>query len=116
MSINIDPEKIYKKLYQAGTEWSTAHTTACLLEEAQKSMLSTIVCQNLEKGAKSVSEADIRAKASQEYKDYIKGMVMARGVANDYKVRYDAAKVWWEAQRTMAATLRQELKTLPGVQ
>ena len=112
--INIEPELVYSRLYNAGTEWSTAHTTACQLEEAQKSILSTIMCTHLQNGAKSVSEADMMARASGEYKEYIKGMVEARGIATDYKVRYDSAKIWWEAMRTKAATMRQELKTLPG--
>ena len=48
MSINIDPELIYKKLYLAGSEWSSAHAKACLLEECQKPEFSTLVCEYLE--------------------------------------------------------------------
>jgi len=113
-ALNIDPEKIYNKLYLAGTEWSSAHAKACLLEECQKSEFSTIVCEFLE-SCKSVAEAETRARADPRTKDYIKTMVEARRDANDYKVKYAAANTWFEALRSQASTLRQELKTLPGV-
>ena len=53
--------------------------------------------------------ADTKALADKEYEKYIESMCRLRGEANRAKVKYDAAKDWFEALRTKAATLRAEI-------
>jgi len=110
--MNINPEEIYNRLDSVGQEWVAANAKAELLSEAQKSELSTLSLEYLE-NAKSMTEAETRARADQRYKNFIIGMVKAKEEANECKVRYEAAKAWFEALRSQHATLRQEMKTMP---
>ena len=111
--MNIDPEEIYKRLEQVGLEWSEANAKSELLHECQKSELSDITLGYLGGDCKSMAEAESRARADVRYKDYLKTMVAAKRASNDAKVRYAAAQAWFEGMRTQAATLRQEMRTLP---
>lgn len=107
---NIDPDEVFHRLCKMGDEWVAANAKARLLEDCEKSELSQIVQEKLEKGAKSNADAESRARADQRFIDYIHRKVEARRAADEARVKYDAAKVWWEAQRTVAATLRQEMR------
>lgn len=114
MTVNIDPELIYRKLIQAGEEWSDKHEAAELLEKAKDSVLSEYTLKvYATQPSISSTKAKEEAQASQGYRDYIESMVKARGAANKAKVRYESAKSWFEALRTKAATMRQEMKTMP---
>lgn len=108
--MNINPELIYKRLNEVGQEWVKAQARAELYAEAIKPELSTLVIRFIEDGCKSMTEAEARARASQEYKDLVKKMVQAKEHANECRVKYDSAKSWFEALRSEAATLRQEMK------
>ena len=114
--ININPKEVYDKMYNAGTQWNTAKQEAEFLEENKKSFRSRLICEHLDKGVKSMAEAEARALSDPEYVEYIKTMTLARRTADDYKVKYNAAGTWFEALRTQASTLRQEMKSLPGTQ
>ena len=111
--MNINPEEIYNRLESVGIEWSGANAKAELLHECQKSELSEISLGYLDNGCKSMAEAEARARATERYKVYVGEMVEAKREANDAKVRYAAAQAWFEGMRTQAATLRQEMKSLP---
>ncbi len=106
--INIEPEKIYERLTKAGTEWCDCDHAASLLEETTKTVLAE--CLLRYKEGRGVSEAEQMARCDKQYKDHIKLAVDARRESNKARVRYDSAKMWFEALRTKAATLRMEMK------
>lgn len=109
--MNINPTEIFERLTTAGELWVHADAKARMLEEAQKSELNTLAIGFLEGGTcKSMAEAEARARADDFFKQYIQDMVTARESANEFKVRYEAAKCWFEAVRTQAANMRYESK------
>ena len=109
--MNINPDKIFERLTTAGELWVHADAKARMLEEAQKSELNTLAIGFLDSGkCKSMTEAEARARADDFFKQYIHDMVTAREEANEHKVRYEAAKCWFEATRTQAANMRYETK------
>lgn len=108
--MNINPELIYKRLDEVGQEWVKAQAKADLLTEATKPELATLTMEFIEQGCKSMAEAETRARATEAYKAHVKAMVDAKEKANECKVRYAAAQAWFEALRSQAATLRQEMK------
>lgn len=110
MSTDIDPDEVFHRINNAGHDWVQKNAIATMLEESYKSELSTWALEYLAKGAKSQAEADSKARADDRAKDHIKQMVNAREAANEAKVTYEAAKTWWEATRTKAATMRQEMR------
>lgn len=106
----INPDEVFHRINNAGHEWVHKNAVATLLEESYKSELSTWALEYLSDGAKSQTEADSKARACDRAKTYIKQMCAAREAANEAKVTYEAAKTWWEATRTKAATMRQEMR------
>lgn len=108
--IDIDPDQVFHRINNAGHAWVELNAKAKLLEDCEKSELSQIIQDKLRTGASSHAEADSRARADQRTIDYIHRKTDARKAADEAKVTYEAAKTWWEACRTKAATLRQEMK------
>jgi hypothetical protein len=108
----IDPDEVFHRVNNAGKEWVNLNAQAKLLEDCEKSELSQLVQEYLAKGASSNAEAEHKARADDRTKDYIKRKTEARRAADEAKVLYEAAKTWWEATRTLAATLRQESRML----
>lgn len=114
MSVHIDPQEIYNRLYQAGADWADKDEAARLLEKTKDSVLAQLTQQVVaaEPGI-SMTQAKMQAEASKGYRDHIEAMCKAKGEANLARVKYDAAQAWFEGLRTKAATLRQELRTMP---
>ena len=106
----IDPDEVFHRVNNAGNKWVGLNAKAKLLEDCEKSELSQLTQEYLRKGAKSMAAAESEARADQRTIDYICEKTNARKAADEAKVTYEAAKVWWEAQRTLAATLRQEIR------
>ena len=106
----IDPDEVFHRVNNAGHAWVGANAKAKLLEDCEKSELSQIIQEYIKNGAKSMAAAESEARADQRTIDYIIKKTLAREAADEAKVTYEAAKVWWEAQRTLAATLRQEIR------
>ena len=108
--MKLDPDEIFHRINNAGQDWVLLNAKAQLYEDSEKSELSSLIQEMIANGAGSNVEAEHRARADQRYKDLVREKVEARKEANEAKVKYEAAKVWWEAQRTVAATVRQEMK------
>ena len=108
MGIEIDPDKVFHRINNAGAEWVELNAKAKLLEDCEKSELSQIIQEKIAAGASSNIEAEHRARADERYRQYIVDKTEARKAADEARVKYEAAKTWWEAMRTQAATLRQE--------
>lgn len=112
---NIDPDKVFHKLFKAGEEWANADEKARKMEKVKDSMLSEYKIKYI-KAENGITNAlaETKALADPEYKAFIEGMVIARGEANRARVKYEAAKDWFEALRTQASTLRQEMSMSNG--
>lgn len=108
--LGIDPDEVFHKLLNAGNEWVAFNAKAKLLEDCEKSELSQIVQEKLKQGASSNAGAENEARADSRYREYIERKTEARKQADEARVKYEAAKTWWEAKRTVAATLRQEMR------
>jgi len=110
----IDPQDIHDKILSVGEAWSDANTLANIAEDAYKAELNSVVQERLRNGtAKSMADADSQARCDERVLEAIDRRTLRRGDAEKKKVQYDAAKIWFEAMRTHAATLRQEIKTFP---
>ena len=112
--ININPQEVYNRINDVGQEWVKANAAASMLEESFKSELNTVMQEKLQQGSKSMADAESKARADKRIFDHIGEMVNARKQANEHKVKYDAAKIWFDALRTQASTMRAELTTLSG--
>ena len=103
--MSFDPEILYKKLVEAGEDWTDKQAAAELLEETKKTVLAEVMSG--EQGARNAREDS--ALASAVYKLHITNMVMARKEANRARVRYDSMKVLAEMRRTQESTRRAEI-------
>lgn len=112
--ININPKEIYEKLEKSGQKWVLCNAKAKLLEDSFKSELSYSAQEFLNNGAKSMADAESKARACPWMFNYIFVMTQARKEADQWKVRYENRKVWFDALRTQASTMRAELQALPG--
>jgi hypothetical protein len=102
----MDPNKIYQSMVSAGTLWADSNLTWMLLDDQTKPMLAaiTIECKNLEEC--SVSEATQIALSTNSYRDHLKDTAYAKREALVSKVKYDACKSLFDAQRTVEASHR----------
>ena len=103
--MSFDPEILYKKLVEAGEDWTDKQAAAELLEETKKTVLAEVMTG--EQGARNAREDS--ALASPVYKLHITNMVTARKEANRARVRYDSMKVLAEMRRTQESTRRAEI-------
>jgi len=110
----IDPGDVFERLRASGVKWSQLDELEKIAEGNYKVVLNGLIVTNLREGvAKSNAMAEAMARSSDAYVKAYEDWVSARRKANDQRVAYDAAKSWFEAVRTKAANLRQEMKTLP---
>ena len=105
-----DPHDIYERLVNLGGQWADAHAAAELLEETKKTLLAELMTECDEKSSVAKETYALRQK---RYFDHVEEMVMARKAANRAKVRYDAAKVEVDMERTKAANERAALRVAP---
>jgi hypothetical protein len=110
----IDPDEVFHRINNAGQAWVEANAKARLYEDTEKSELSQITMDKIAAGASSMAQADAMARSDSKYRDFVKEKVRLKQEADEARVTYDAAKIWWEAQRTVAATLRQEGNMING--
>jgi hypothetical protein len=75
----MDPDKIYDSLVRAGEQWADAEAAASLLEETRKSVLAKLMNDS---AVASIAGKEMTALASDDYTDFVAGMVKARAAAN----------------------------------
>lgn len=105
----MDPNKIYQKIHDSGQEWVRLQAKSDLIHECQKSELATLVLKYLPE-CKSMAEAETRARASDDWREFLKMMVAAKEMANEARVKYHAAQSWFEAMRSVESTKRAEMR------
>ena len=105
------PADVYREFVRTGTEWSDCHGAAELLEGSLKSLKAQLTLEAKRAENCSVAEAETIALSSQTYRDAAVAAVEARTQANRAKVRYDATKALFEAQRTAEASERAAMRS-----
>lgn len=113
----IDPHRIAQAIEMAGKAWADAAHAANLLEKTKDSVLAELILStrdDVEPGEKKMAwtEAEMRAKASEDWQNHVYAMIEARHKANLARVHYDATTAKFEALRTAEASRRAELQNL----
>jgi hypothetical protein len=103
---NGQPDELYERFRLAGEDWARANADAERYEEQRKSIYGALY---LHSEGKTVAERECAAYASEVYKTHVEKMVTARELANLAKAKLDAAKVWFEASRSLESTRRAEM-------
>lgn len=104
--MTFDPEKMYERITAAGEAWADAEAAASLLEETRKTVLAKLMN---DAAGTSIAGKEMQALASDDYADFLAGMVKARAAANKARVKYDSAKVLAELRRSQESTKRAEM-------
>lgn len=104
-NLPLNADRLAAAIAKAGEAWADAEAAAQLLEETKKSMLAKAMNDS---GASSIAAKEMVALASEEYVDFVKGMVKARAAANKARVRFDSAKILAELRRSQESTRRAE--------
>lgn len=104
------PADVYKEFVKTGTDWADKHGAAELLESSLKSLLAQLTLEAKSAESCSMAEAKEIALSTNTYREAGKGAVEARTEANKAKVRYDATKALFEAQRTAEASERAAMR------
>jgi hypothetical protein len=88
-------------------KWVDRETAASLLEESKSAFLSKLMA---DLGDIPVSKAEMKIKASQEWRDYIEKMVDARSEASMLKVQLEYIRMKFSEWQSHEATKRAEMK------
>lgn len=89
----------------AAKDWVEKEKVASLLEETKSSVLSQMM---LRLGDMPVSRAEMHAKASQEWRDFLKEMVDARADANLARVKMKYVELRFSEWQSSDANARKE--------
>lgn len=104
-------EALVKEIHEAGDSWVKAKLKADQLEETKSAFLASLQ-NDLESGFNrsniktSEAKLDRLAKGSDEYREFIVGMVTARADALRKRNRLDALKSFFEVKRSQYVTQR----------
>lgn len=94
-----------------GQKWAEVHEKWLVLEEDKKNYLAALM-NDLDDGEKSESKLERLARGSKQFREYVKGMCIAKGEELRAKVKYENARDYFEAGRSREATERQKMNTL----
>ncbi len=86
-------------------EWVEADAAASMLEECKSATLSQMMCSL---GEMPVSRAEMETKATEEWMEYLRKMVEARGKANLLKVKMEWIRMRFQEQMSREASARAE--------
>jgi len=102
---------------KAGEEWANRYETWLQLDSDEKSFLAALM-QDIKKtkeGKVSVAELEMEARASTQFREYLKGLSIAKGEELRAKVKYENARDWFEAARSQESTEREKMKTFKHI-
>ncbi len=103
--MTIDPDATFLALEVASEKLVEARELADLTEELKKTILSQITLEYIRTGDSRVM-AETKALASEQYEEYVTGMVEARRRANRAQAKYANLKILAELRRSQEATER----------
>lgn len=109
-------EKRIIRAEQFGQKWAELHEVCLQLDEDKKNYLAALM-NDLDAGENKHSEAKLErlARGSREYREYIKRMCIAKGEELRAKVKYENARDFFEAGRSLEATEREKMRTLKEI-
>ncbi len=102
----MNPNKIYQSLIETGSDWADKQAAHELLDGALKPLLAKLAIEAKETEKCSMAEAKEIALCASSYRDMLSDAIGAKQAAIKAKVRYDATKSLFEAQRSVMATER----------
>ena len=88
-------------------KWVDANSAASILEETKSAVLAR---KMLELGDMPVSKAEMNVKASDDWREFITGMVKAREKAALLKVQLEYIRMKFSEWQSLEATKRAEMK------
>jgi hypothetical protein len=88
-------------------KWVDADSAASILEETKSAVLAR---KMLELGDMPVSKAEMNVKASDDWREFITGMVKAREKAALLKVQLEYIRMRFSEWQSLEATKRAEMK------
>jgi hypothetical protein len=100
-------ELISEQFRIVAKQWVAADTAAHMLEECKSAVLSQ---QMHALGDMPVSRAELEIKASDEWTEYLRKMVEARGKANLLKVQCEYLRMKSSEQMSHEASARAEMR------
>ncbi len=98
--------RAYHEIIEAGTDWADKDAAAKYLDDTRKSTLAEVInCIE----AKSMTERDSKARASDLYREHLVKLKNARKAANLSRVKYDAAKTLASLRQTQESLKKAEM-------
>ena len=101
----MNPKSVYQKHMEAVTEWADKEMAASILEATAKQLKAKIAIDFRDRGC-SISEAALRAEASDEWMDAERRKIHARREANNARGHVKAVEGYVDAWRTVEASER----------
>jgi hypothetical protein len=105
-------ERFVVEYERAGIEWCEAKLKADLLDEDAKPFLDSLK-NALDDGETSEAKLSRLAQGSREYRDFIRGMVLAKADMLKKRVRYDGLQMLFEARRSNLSFEKEKFRFLP---
>lgn len=95
----------------AALAWVEADSAASLMEETKSTVFAQMVVKLIEAGPKmAVNRAELIAKASDEWSEFINTMVQLRAAANRLRIPMDVLRMQAMEQQSQEATKRTEMR------
>ena len=102
----MDADGIATELGKRGQDHADKDAAYKLLDDMTKTVLAEQMV-NYQSGTKtSVSDAEMRARASKEFREHLAILAAARREANRARVKYDTYRAWIEITRSNFSTER----------
>lgn len=104
-----DNEPISERFRLIAKKWVEADEAASLMEETKTAVLAEMINQVISYNiGMAYNKAELAAKSSPEYKDFITKMVSLRSAANLLKVKMEYLRMQFSEQQSHEATARAE--------
>ena len=100
-------EPISEQFRISAKEWVEADAAASMLEECKSATLSQMMNAL---GDMPVSRAEMEVKATEEWMEYLRKMVEARGKSNLLKVKCEWLRMRHSEQQSREASARAEMR------
>ena len=107
-------EKRIIKAEQLGQAWAKLHEKHLQLDEDKKNYLASLM-NDIDDGEMSELKLECKARATPQFRDYIRGLCIAKGEELRARVRYENAVAYWEAGRSKESTERTKMQMLRDV-
>ena len=107
---DFDPTTIYRQVLAAGEDWADKKAAYQALEDVSKSVLAQQKGSLMDAGAKSVTEAEMRALYGESYRAHLESLSAARSAWLHAQVRYESLKMLAELRRSEESSKRAEMR------